>query len=312
LRFAIAAEFDTSGLGLESDAVEPFTYIGAPIDSVGPSGGAEQAPAALRELGLPGALGGEDVGDLAVSAAGRERDGATGIVASEDVLAATAAIRTAVAEQVAAGAVPFLAGGCCAVLPGALAGARDALGGVGLVHLDGHADLYDGETSTTGEAADMVISVALGLGPAAWVEAAGGPGVAAEHLALVGYRDRAESVEDGMRQPETLDPAPLLCPIEDLRAAGPGPAAAGIVARLGEQGRFWLHFDVDVLDQDVFPATDYPMPDGLAWDELGAVLTPLLSSPALAGVSLGCFNPTKDPGLASGRALVDALGARRG
>jgi arginase len=106
-------------------------------------------------------------------------------------------------------------------------------------------------------------------------------------------------------------PAPLLRPVEDLRATGLGPAAGEVAERLGKQGRFWLHFDIDVLDQDVFPATDYPMPGGLGWDELGTVLAPLLSSPALAGISLGCFNPTKDPGLACGRALVYALGARR-
>ena len=43
------------------------------------------------------------------------------------------------------------------------------------------------------------------------------------------------------------------------------------------------------------PATDYLLPDGLEWDELGELLAPLGASPALAGVSLGCLNPEKDP-----------------
>ena len=64
-------------------------------------------------------------------------------------------------------------GGCCSLLPGALAGARRVDGRVGLVYLDGHLDLYDGVTSPTGEAADMPISVVLGRGPQAWVDAAG-------------------------------------------------------------------------------------------------------------------------------------------
>jgi arginase len=43
------------------------------------------------------------------------------------------------------------------------------------------------------------------------------------------------------------------------------------------------------------PATDYLMPDGLQWDELAALMGPLGASPGLAGLSLGCLNPEKDP-----------------
>jgi len=64
-----------------------------------------------------------------------------------------------------------------------------------------------------------------------------------------------------------------------------------------------------VLDPRAFPATDYLMPGGIEWDELRAVLAPLLSSPALAGASLGCYNPEKDPGLECGRTLVEVLAA---
>ncbi len=93
-----------------------------------------------------------------------------------------------------------------------------------------------------------------------------------------------------------------------MRAVGPGTAAAEVASILGELGPFWLHFDVDVLDQDVFPATDYLMPGGMDWGELRSVLAPLLASPALVGASLACYNPEKDPGQACGRALVDVLG----
>lgn len=284
-----------------------LTFIGAPADSVSRGGGAELAPAALRQLGLPDALGGGDGGDLAVRIRGEDRDPETGLLASDDVLAATATIRAAVAERIEAGERPFLAGGCCAALPGALGGARDALGAIGLVHLDGHADLYDGETSTSGEAADMPVSVALGLGPAAWVEAAGGASVRGDRTALLGYRDREESIRDGMRQPETLAPPPLLCPVEDVRAAGPAAAAERVAVELGEEGPYWLHFDVDVLDQSVFPATEYLMPNGLDWDELDAALAPLLSSPALIGASLGCYDPSKDRAGACGEELIRAI-----
>ena len=284
--------------------------IGVPVDSVGRSGGTETAPAVLRELGLPEALGARDEGDLAVRIRGDARDPATGLLASDDVLATTTAIRAAVAASLEAGQRPFLIGGCCAELPGALAGARDSLGApLGLAHVDGHLDLYDGETSTTGEAADMPIAVALGLGPAAWVEAAGGATTIPERTALVGFRDRAEAVADGMRQPEELVRPPLLYGADELRLVGVGETAVNLAARLDAAGPYWLHLDVDVLDEVVFPATDYLRPNGLDWEELEAVLAPLVAGENLIGASLACYNPDKDPDLACGRRLVAALGA---
>jgi arginase len=301
-RLAIASEFASLG------GMKATVAIGVPFDSVGRGGGTETAPAALRELGLPTALGARDEGDLAVRIRGEERDPLTGLTASEDVLSSTGAIRDAVAATLRAGERPFLLGGCCAELPGALAGARDALGAhLGLAHLDGHLDLYDGETSTTGEAADMPISVALGIGPEAWVQAAGGATTVPERTALVGFRDRAESIADGMRQPEDLVRPPLLYGAAELRERGVGAAAEELAGRLAAAGPFWLHLDVDVLDQATFPATDYLQPGGLDWDDLAALLAPLAASEALVGASLACYNPDKDPGFDCGRALVAAL-----
>jgi hypothetical protein len=84
-----------------------MTLIGVPIDSVGRSGGTEFAPGVLRELGMAGALGPEDAGDLDVSIRGEERDPGSGILAAPEALRTTATIRAAVAEQVAAGAACY-------------------------------------------------------------------------------------------------------------------------------------------------------------------------------------------------------------
>jgi len=124
---------------------------------------------------------------------------------------------------------------------------------------------------------------------------------------VVGFRDRAESIADGMRQPEDLPHPPLLCGAAELRAGGVAGAAAELAERLAA-GPFWLHLDVDVLDETIFPATDYLQPDGLDWEELATLLGPLAASDALVGASLACYNPEKDPGLECGRRLVTVLG----
>ena len=58
--------------------------------------------------------------------------------------------------------------------------------------------------------------------------------------------------------------------------------------------RFWLHLDLDVLDQAVLPAVDYPMPGGLTWEVLAELARPLAHSPALIGADVTIYNPALD------------------
>jgi arginase len=266
--------------------------VGVPIDSVGRSGGTELAPAALRERDLLGRLGAEDRGDLDVRIRGDHRDPVSGVIGIDDVVATTQAVRASVREVVASGARPLVLGGCCTVVPGALAGVRDAGVTAGVAYVDGHVDVYDGRSSPTGEAADMPMSVAFGRGPDAWVQAAGGPSAAPADVVVLGARDPEEARDIAALRAGALAAVEVLGPAE-LRAQGLGDAAQRAAQRLGP--RFFVHLDVDVLDERAMPATDYLMPGGLQWDELAALLEPLGRSPALAGLSLGCLNPEKDP-----------------
>jgi arginase len=273
-----------------------WTAIGVPIDSVGRSGGTELAPAAMRERGLLDRIRARDRGDLDVRIRDDVRDPETGIVGAAEVLAVTVAVRTAVREAVAAGERPLLMGGCCTLVPGALAGLRDAAGPAGVAYLDGHVDVYDGRTSPTGEAADMPMGVAFGLGPRPWVDAAGGPSTDPARVVVLGARDPEEAQDIAGLRAGALADVEVHGP-DELRTAGLAAAGAHAAQRLGaDGGRFWVHLDVDVLDEQAMPATDYLMPDGLQWDELAALLRPLGASPGLAGLSLGCLNPEKDPG----------------
>jgi arginase len=269
-----------------------WVAIGVPIDSVGRAGGTEHAPRALREAGLVERLGIADRGDLDVRIRGEERDPETGIVGSPDVLAMTRRVREAIREMVAAGERPLVLGGCCSLVPGALAGVRDAAGEVGIANVDGHVDVYDGQTSPTGEGADMPLAVALGFGPAAWVEAAGGPSTRPGRTVALGARD-PEEAEDiaGLLAGELSDL--LVVPPDELRTRGLAVSAAQAAEHLADG--YWIHLDADILDERAMPATDYLMPDGLEWDELGELLGPLCASPAVAGLSIGCVNPEKDP-----------------
>jgi arginase len=287
-----------------------LVITGVPIDSVSAQTkdarpfGTELAPVVLREAGLAAALGATDAGDLPVRLVGRARDAETGVIGWPSVRAITEAVRLQVREVAGGGAIPFLVGGCCTLVPGALAGARDALGPIGLAYLDGHLDTYDGLTSPTGEAADMPVSVISGNGPEAWSASVGAPLAGQDQLALLGPRDRAEAQTLGSVLPEDCGLSAELSPAK-LRERGVAAAGQDAAWQLTDRaGRFWLHLDVDVLSEEVFPATDYLMPGGLTLAELRDLMEPLAWAPALAGLSLGCYNPGKDADGSGAQALI--------
>ncbi len=217
--------------------------------------------------GGPGSAGSgwPDAGDLSVRIPDHDRDPATGLVGLDGVLSTTDELRRAVAARCAAGEQPFLLGGCCTLLAGALAGASDALGTVGLVYVDGHLDFYDGRTSPTGEAADMPVAVVLGDGPAPWVErVAPVPVTPPEAIAILGFRDPTE-LDDLRDELATNRRAGVLAVDADtIRRNGPAAVAADALDHVRQAAdKVWLHIDLDVLDELVFPATDYLIPDGL-------------------------------------------------
>ncbi len=282
-----------------------LTLLGVPIDSVGREGGTELGPAALRSGLEP--LGLRDAGDTQQMIRGLDRDPTNGWLAFPDIVKMSAEVRNRVATITAEGQVPVLLGGCCTLLPAALAGARDSLGNLGLAYVDGHLDLFTGQTSPTGEGADMPAATILGLAPPEMLEVIGPtPIVDSTRMAFLGARDAEEL--------EMIEPLPKglgIGRIEDrdsLRHADLEHIARSVADELTvDGGHFWLHLDVDVLDRNAFPATDYLMQDGLSMAELKALMEPLAGSPHLAGINVTCFNPEKDREGSCGTALVEML-----
>ena len=216
--------------------------------------------------------------------------------------------------MVAAGERPLVLGGCCALVPGALAGVRDAAGAVGIANVDGHVDVYDGRTSPTGEGADMPLAVAFGFGPERWVQAAGGPSAAPAESVVLGARDPDEAVDIAALLDGELADLLVLSP-DDLRAQG--LRDAGELARRAPRGR-----PRPLLDP---PGRRRPRRGGDAGDRLPDARRPPVGGagraarrrsarrPRSPGLSIGCLNPEKDPdGRLTQRTcdlVVGALGA---
>ena len=151
----------------------------------------------------------------------------------------------------------------------------------------------------------MPTAAVLGIGEPGLLEAMGAPVVTPDRLAIVGPRDPDEWPSVGHLVDElnlnVVSPAEV--------ATDPEEVAIAAASRAGVSGAFWVHLDVDVFDEAEFPATDYLMPDGLKLDTGRALLSALGRDDRVLGVSLGCYNPEKDPQAVCGQSLFD-LAAR--
>ncbi len=290
-----------------------WNLLSVPIDSVGRPGGTELAPEALLAAGLADTVALGDRDATLTLLRDPERDPGSGVVSYDAVLELTRELRERTAALAGSGDPLLVLGGCCTLVPGVLGGLAAVGDPPAIAYVDGHLDLYDADSSETGEAADMPLAVALGHGPTGWLEAAGTAPLDPARLALLGPRDLDEARGLGSVLPGDLGAGTFLdtSGLRDRGLAATGEVVAAELAATGPGG-YWVHLDLDVLDEDVFPATDAFVPGGLDWDELRLLLAPLLADPACAGLNVVCFNPEKDPGGDSAARIVELLGATLG
>ena len=273
------------------------TVVGVPYDCTGRFAGCERLPAALRAAGIVERLGVRDAGNLQVAIADPRRDPATGIVGFRDQVAASGVIRDEVGVLLEDGEHPLVIGGDCSLLIGAVAAARRRAGKVGLAFVDGHLDFYDGESSPTGEAADMELAVLSGIGPDELTGLGDDvPLLAAESVVVLGARDADTARFEGSPDPRRLAPEMDIYEPARIRASGARELGERVSETLASNNdAFWLHLDLDVLDAEELPAVDYPQPGGITWEELSELARPLAASPALLGADVTILNPTLDP-----------------
>jgi arginase len=284
-----------------------WAMLGVPLDSSGELRGEARGPAALRAAGLVELGSVEDRGDLDVAIANPTRDPATGVIGIGDLVAASEAIAAEIESRIAAGQRPLVVGGDCSLLPGVFAGLRRASMEPGLWMVDGHPDALDGETSPTGEAADMDLAFLLGRAPAELHGALGDRRlVDPASVWLLGHRP-AELDPEVERERGLVPSEVVQVDAPDLLARGPQAVGEECTAALAG-GDAWLHLDLDVLDESEFPAVTYPQPLGLTWHGLTDLLAPLIASASLVGISVADLNPDRDPDGRHARAVVAELG----
>jgi arginase len=154
----------------------------------------------------------------------------------------------------------------------------------------------------------MDLGLVSGRGPDMVVNLEGRkPYVRDEDIVVFAMRDAAMAYKYGSRDVRATNMTVM--DLNEVRKAGAKAAADEAVARLaaGNGEGFWIHLDVDVLDDAIMPAVDYRMTDGLDFDELVAVLHVAIGSGRAVGLNITIFNPNLDPNRTLARNLVGAL-----
>jgi arginase len=286
-----------------------YTVVEAPsILGLRPTG-VELLPKALRTAGLLDGLNAEYFGIVTPSSPyNHNRDEATKLLNPRAIKDYSIRLAEAVKYVLHSKKFPIVLGGDCSILIGNLLALRH-LGRYGLFFIDGHADFYQPEESPTGEVADMDLAIVSGYGPDILTNIEDlKPLVMEQDIVVFGYRDKTQSAQ---YRCQDIKNTTIMNTIEltDVQRLGLKNAASLAMDRFlkNELFGFWIHLDVDVLDDSIMPAVDYRLPGGLTFSELSDLLRLLLKSKKAVGISITIFNPILDKDGSVARNLVSCI-----
>jgi arginase len=214
----------------------------------------------------------------------------------------------AVSSTIGRNRFAFVLGGDCSILLGIMS-ALKAKGTYGLIFLDAHADFYEPEKSTTGQVADMDLAIVTGRGPAVLTNIHNlRPYVKDENVIHVGQRDWEETKKFGSADiRETTIKCIDLATIENKGVKVVATEVLEHIKSLAVEG-FWVHFDTDILSDEINPAVEYRLPGGLQFEQVEYLIKNLLLTGRMVGISVTIFNPKLDRTGAIPKSIAESLG----
>ncbi|MCD0471581.1 arginase family protein [Flavobacterium sp. JAS] len=187
---------------------------------------------------------------------------------------------------------PFVLGGDCSILLGAAIALKQK-GNYGLLYLDGHTDFMDVSLSETGGVGGMAASIVTGNGPEKLTNILNlSPYIKEENLWCVGNREYDDEYENEIRNSSAT-----YISLQTLRKQGILNTIQSFLSEIENKNLdgFWLHIDVDVLNDAIMPCVDSRTPDGLTYDEFNELTSCLFKSDKLSGLEITILDPDLDP-----------------
>jgi len=290
-----------------------IALIGVPSSAGARKVGQEQAPRCLRASGLVQRLrsdGNEvlDLGDLTQVAYAPDTQNPKQ-QNLELVLGVLGQVANAVDAAIENRAWPLVIGGDCTITIGVLAALTDHFASLGMTYVDGDVDLNTPATTSSGIFDGMVLAHILGEG-ADELSHFGPryPLLEERNIALFGYSPQAgglDPVEIKLLQDTRMARYPLEQIKDHVRTAA--TEALGELESRAEH--ILVHFDVDVVDVDDFPAVDVPHKPGLSLLQAQEALGVFLGSRKSVGLVVTEFNAALDSDGELARQLIATIQA---
>ena len=277
---------------------DKIALIGVPSSAGARKVGQEQAPQCLRAAGLVQSLqsnGHEvvDLGDLTPATFSPDTQNP-----QQQNLALVLGVVRQVAEAVDAAianrAWPLIIGGDCTVTIGVVAALSKHFEGLGMTYLDGDLDLNTPATTLSGIFDGMVLAHILGRG-ADELSHIGSryPLLEEQNITLFGYSAEAGGVDPV--EIELLKNSRMAkYPFEEIKDEVRTAAARALSDLESRAAQVLVHFDVDVIDVDDFPAVDVPHKPGLSLLQAQEALGVFLGSRNSVGLVVTEFNAAMD------------------
>lgn len=187
----------------------------------------------------------------------------------------------------------IILGGDCSILIGT-AVALKQMGNFGLFYLDGHTDYIPPKLSPSGGVAGMDLAIVSGLGHKKLTNINNQkPYFLEENIFCIGNAetDDEEYVE------QIINSKIHYFDLYQLRKNGFRKTSEDFINLINEKNLdgFFIHFDVDVLNDNIMPCVDSRMEDGIDYDNLKKILHPLIHNEKCFGIEITILDPDYDP-----------------
>jgi arginase len=297
-----------------------FAIIDAPsILGLRPTG-VQYLPEALKAADLMKKLKAEYAGRVLSLPYNPQRDKSTLLLNPDTIKAFSLQLAEKVISVLHKKQFPIVIGGDCSILIGNLLALKQVDSNIssrgnggndryGLFFIDGHADFYQPEASLTGEVADMDLAIVSGRGPDILTDIEGlRPLVLDQDVVVFGYRDGDQAASYGSQ--DVCETNMHVFDLEKVHTLGIKHAASLAMEKLMNDNLagFWIHLDVDVLDNAIMPAVDYRLDGGgLSFSDLSELLKIIFGSGNAVGMDITIFNPLLDVNGSIARRFVSSI-----
>jgi len=291
--------------------VKKLGIIGVPSSAGARRTGQEQAPQSFRRAGLiknlhSAGLEVVDLGDLPETPfrPDEQHPKAQNLQLVIDVASRVA---NQVDSAVRDNALPIVLGGDCTIALGVVAGLIGHTPNLGLMYFDGDVDLNTPDTTPSGIFDGMVMAHMTGKGIDTLARVGPRyPLMAEEDIVMFGYNPEAGSIDAA--ELEALQQGHMVkYPVSQIRGKARGLAKEALSQLENKTEAVLVHFDVDVIDFNDFPAGDVPHEHGLSFDEAMSALEVFTASPKFAALVITEFNVNRDPDGTLATRLVEAV-----